>query len=77
MTQPILNKDIYSATKGVAVVADTPFAVCRALNTDTAESVTVTWADGGTSALYLIAGMNPAMVTNVASGFSGTIIAIY
>ena len=71
--------DTSPARKGVAVVADTPFAPCRALNVTTAGVATVTWADGGTATIYLTQGYNPVAITNVASSGLGaaTIVALY
>jgi hypothetical protein len=63
--------------KGVAITAGTPFPVCRAISTDTAQRVTVTWADQSTSAWDMVAGTNPIAVINVASGTSGNFTAGY
>lgn len=79
MPYPLRIKDNSPATKGVAVLADVAFDCCRALNVTTAGAATVTWADGGTSAIYLTQGYNPIAVTLVASAGLGaaTIVALY
>lgn len=78
MTQPIINKSISAATKGIALSADTAFPPTRAVNCDSAGTATVTWSDGGTSSYYFRAGDNPVSITQFASGGSaGNLVGLY
>jgi hypothetical protein len=73
-----VNKNINSATKGVAIVADTPFSPCIAVNCATAGASTVTWLDDTTSSLYFIQGYNPVQIKNVAGGGAAAgLVALY
>jgi hypothetical protein len=67
------------ANRGVAIVMDTPFAECRAVNCATAGSATVTWPDNTTSTFYFTQGTNPISIINVASSgaTAATLVALY
>lgn len=75
---PTVNKNLNSATKGVAIVDSTAFAPCIAVNAATAGALTVTWLDNTTSAYYFIQGINPAQLQMVAAGAAAAgLIALY
>jgi hypothetical protein len=73
-----VNKNLNTATKGVAIVADTPFAPCVAVNCGTAGISTVTWLDDSTSTYYFGLGINPIQIKLVASGGAASdLVALY
>lgn len=78
MTQPIKTQ-IYTATGAKAIVADTPFNLCRAVLAGTGGAATCTFQDGSIATCVLIAGYNPISITNVSSSglAAADLVALY
>lgn len=73
-----VNKNINTATKGVAIADSTDFAPCIAVNCTTAGALTVTWLDTTTSTYYFIQGINPVQIQRVGAGAAAAgLIALY
>lgn len=78
MAQHPINRNLNSASKGVAITDNADFSPCVAVNAATAGSLTVTWLDGATSAYFFVQGVNPIQIKRVGTGAAAAgLIALY
>lgn len=74
-----VNKNLNTATKGVAIADSVAFAPCISVNATTAGALTVTWLDNTTSLFYFVQGSaNPCQIQMVGTGAAAAgLIALY
>jgi hypothetical protein len=78
MAQHPVNRNTNSSTKGIAIVDNTAFDPCTAVNCTTADELTVTWLDGSTSLYHFVPGDNHIQITMVETGAAAAgLIALY
>lgn len=79
MPQQVVNPNTHGATGAKAIVADTPFNVCRAVLAGTGGAATCTFSDGSIVTCTLIAGYNPIQIINVAASglVAANLVALY